>query len=58
MSHIMPPQPKKPFVYISVRPKPADVKLLKALHAKLGLDQASLVRLALRALADKEGVKH
>jgi hypothetical protein len=45
------PQPK-----INVRPTPEDQKLVAALHRKLGVDTSQIVRLALRALAIKEGV--
>jgi hypothetical protein len=43
-------------VNISIRPNPEDRKLLDALVKKLGVKPSELVRLALRALAAKEGV--
>jgi len=40
----------------SIRFNDDDRKLLKVLHKKLGVDVSQIVRLALRALATKEGV--
>ena len=39
-----------------IRYTPDDKKILDALRKKLGVDQTQIVRLALRALATKEGV--
>jgi hypothetical protein len=41
---------------INIRPTPEDQKLLGALHRKLGVDTSQIFRLAIRALAIKEGV--
>jgi hypothetical protein len=43
-------------VKISIRPTPEDVRLVGLLHKKLGVDTAQIFRLAIRALATKEGV--
>jgi hypothetical protein len=42
---------------IGFRPTPEDTKALKALGKKLGVGLSQIIRLALRALATKEGVK-
>jgi len=41
---------------INIRPTSEDQKLLGALHRKLGVDTSQIFRLAIRALATKEGV--
>jgi hypothetical protein len=41
---------------ISIRPTPEDQKLIGMLHKKLGVDTSQIFRLAIRALATKEGV--
>ena len=41
----------------SIRLTADDLALLAALAARLGLDHTAIIRLALRALADKEGVR-
>lgn len=41
---------------INIRPTPEDEKLVSALHRKLGVDTSQIFRLAIRALAVKEGV--
>ena len=41
---------------INIRPTPEDQKLVSALHRKLGVDTSQIFRLAIRALAVKEGV--
>jgi len=47
---------KKP-EQLAVRPTPADWELIKELREKTGLATASLLRLALRRLAESEGLK-
>ena len=41
---------------INVRTSPEDQRLLGMLHKKLGVDTSQIFRLAIRALATKEGV--
>lgn len=41
---------------LSVRPTDDDMRLVNALRKKLGVDVSQILRLALRALASKEGV--
>lgn len=41
---------------ISVRPTADDSKIVGALRKKLGVDVSQILRLALRALAEKEGL--
>lgn len=41
---------------INIRPTLEDQKLIGALHRKLGVDTSQIFRLAIRALATKEGV--
>jgi hypothetical protein len=41
---------------INVRTSPEDQRLIGLLHKKLGIDTSQLFRLAIRALAAKEGV--
>ena len=48
---------KKKADQLAVRPTPEDWKLVEALRAKTGLANASLIRLALRRLAEAEGLK-
>jgi Arc/MetJ-type ribon-helix-helix transcriptional regulator len=42
---------------VSIRPSPQDDKILTALAAKLGVNASAVIRLGLRLLAEKEGVK-
>jgi hypothetical protein len=41
---------------ITIRPTPEDAKIVGLLHRKLGVDTSQIFRLAIRALAAKEGV--
>jgi hypothetical protein len=41
---------------ITIRPNPSDKKLIALLNKKLGVGVSQIFRLALRALATKEGV--
>jgi hypothetical protein len=41
---------------INIRPTPEDQKIVGALHRKLGVDTSQIFRLAIRVLAEKEGV--
>lgn len=41
---------------ITIRPNDADFKLLNSLRKKLGVDPSQIFRLAIRALASKEGL--
>jgi hypothetical protein len=42
---------------VTIRPTPDDNKILSALRKKLGLSATSVIRQALRLLAEKEKVK-
>jgi hypothetical protein len=46
----------KQAVNLSIRPTPEDRKLMNDLRKKLGVETSQIIRLALRALATKEGV--
>jgi hypothetical protein len=46
---------KKPPV-ISIRPTREDDQIVSALNRKLGVDKSQIFRLAIRVLAEKEGV--
>jgi hypothetical protein len=46
-------QPKKP---TSIRLSPDAIELRRALSAKLGIDQTAIVELAIRRLAEAEGI--
>jgi len=48
--------PKKSVPQHTVRWNEPDLKLMTALHKKLGVDFSQIIRLAIRALATKEGV--
>ena len=41
---------------ITIRPTPEDRKIIGMLHKKLGVDTSQIFRLAIRVLANKEGV--
>jgi len=41
---------------VNFRPTAEDKKIMGALHRKLGVDNSQIFRLAIRALAAKEGV--
>ena len=41
---------------ITIRPTPADRKIIGVLHKKLGVDTSQIFRLAIRVLATKEGL--
>ena len=41
---------------ITIRPTKEDLKIIMALHKKLGVDNSQIFRLGIRALAQKEGV--
>ena len=41
-----------------MRAKPEDMRVLAKLESRLGLKGAQVIRLALRKLADAEGIKH
>jgi hypothetical protein len=41
---------------ITIRPSKEDMKIVIALHKKLGVDNSQIFRLGIRALAQKEGV--
>ena len=43
---------------LNMRLTPEDVRLLGKLAARLGLKVSQVVRLAIRKLADSEGMKH
>jgi len=47
---------KKSVPQHTVRWNEPDLKLMSALHKKLGVDFSQIIRLAIRALATKEGV--
>ena len=47
-------KPRKTLV--AVRPNESDLKLLAKLRKKLGVGESQLIRLGLRALAEKEGM--
>lgn len=41
----------------TTRLKPADLEILKALQAKLGISRTDVIRIAVRLLAEREGVR-
>ncbi len=47
---------KPPKLNITIRPTPDDVKIVASLRKKLGVDTSQIFRLAIRALATKEGL--
>jgi antitoxin component of RelBE/YafQ-DinJ toxin-antitoxin module len=48
--------PKKNSPNITIRPTDEDRKLIAAFRKRLGVDVSQIIRLALRALAAKEGM--
>jgi hypothetical protein len=47
---------KKPSENVTMRPTPEDRKLMEDLGQKLGVGVSQVIRIALRALATKEGL--
>jgi hypothetical protein len=47
---------KLPKANITIRPTPEDQRIVAALRKKFGIDTSQVFRLAIRALATKEGV--
>lgn len=50
-------QVKQSKTLVGLRPNDDDLKLLAKLARKLGVGESQLIRLGLRALAEKEGVR-
>ena len=54
MANVTKTKPRK--LNITIRPTPADARIVSALRTKLGVDTSQIFRLAIRALAVKEGL--
>ena len=52
------PMKKQPIpTKLALRPTPEDYSIVTKLRAKLGVDNAQIIRIALRKLAEAEGLK-